>query len=644
MKFKVRFIFTVVVVVMALSILSSIDRYEKSLLSTSMNGTMCPITGNKWIVTVADSLHSDTLLEILSLSNWRVMVIGQEETLKNWPEQFSSYKLMYLSFEEQMKLKLHSVRYISYGLNAQKNIGYLVAILCGAEIIYELDSNNFISDSEIQAYPSVQSPGEVPWLAFRLMRSPFVNIYGIFGQPQIWPRGLPSIELRNISEDGWSSLRRNENEIIKPYIQQQVVDFDPDLDAVAQLAFGMSIRHISFDHDRRSVALEPFTFSPYNCKNTIYYRNALWGLYLPITIHPRVADIWRGFWVQRLLWDIGGHLMFTSAMLKRYDRVKKMKIYMKDEQMLYDNSSSLARFLSAWKHNGISLLERIQEIIDGLVKAKFLDKLESESMRAWLRDLDYVKYKYPLIDHSVENISAVPRVKRAAVCLTGLAECVQEVWAKNEMKLRKRLKGDIDVFLFLSIGDRVINSLTTAASVLGLKQARFYNATINIIRQDILDIDPGFPSTCKYQYIFTERHKIKPIEQERYAQAACYSIVRDYEKKRNTRYQLLIRARTDNIFLRLPNTFERKDKFNPDNNILIPNEHHYFGLNDRFAIGPMKFMKYYMSRWYDLPLCFTDIVHPESFLAFVLRKNNVRITKDIEISLVQMPHGGTQCH
>ena len=69
-----------------------------------------------------------------------------------------------------------------------------------------------------------------------------------------------------------------------------------------------------------------------------------------------------------------------------------------------------------------------------------------------------------------------------------------------------------------------------------------------------------------------------------------------------------------------------------------------YGINDRFAIGSMDSMRYYMCRWHQLRLCLTDIVHPEIFLEFSLRKNNVKVARDIEISLVQIPHSERQCH
>jgi hypothetical protein len=644
MKIKIRFAVTTILVVISFFIISLVNRDKDSSLLTISNPSSCRITGDRWIVTTAASLRPETVQQILTTSNWNLMVIGEKDTPSNRFEQFSSSKLLYLSFQEQMKIDLHSARYISYGINAQRNIGYLIAIFCGAKVVYELDGISHIWDSDIQVYPSVQSAAEIPWLAFRRMRSPFINIYGIFGQPQLWPRGLPLVELQNISEDGWSSLRRNDNEIINAYIQQKLIDFDPDVDAVAQLIHRVSARRATFDHDRQPVALEPFTFSPYNSKNTIHHLNAFWGLYLPVTIHPRVADIWRGFWVQRLLWDIGGHVIFIPSTLKKYGRVKTTIKDMKTEQILHDNAGKLVRFLSSWKYNATTLPEGVQELIAGLTKAKFLDEFEITIIQAWLHDLDCVKYKYPLIKSTIENVPSTVRIKRSAVCLTGLTECVQEVWARNEMELRKRLNGDIDVFLFLSAGSEFMSDLSPTISETRIKQARFYNTTINIVRQDILDIDPGFSPTCKYQYTYTQRHKIVPIEQERFAQANCYNIVREYERKRNIRYQLLIRARSDAAFARLPVTFERNGSFDPSNSIIVPDEHHYYGINDRFAIGPIDFMKYYMCRWYQLPLCLTEIVHPESFLSFVLRKNNIKVTRDIEISLVQIPHDKKQCH
>ena len=51
---------------------------------------------------------------------------------------------------------------------------------------------------------------------------------------------------------------------------------------------------------------------PYNAQATLHYRDALWTLLLPISVHGRVADILRSYAMQRLLWDVGLHVAFDG--------------------------------------------------------------------------------------------------------------------------------------------------------------------------------------------------------------------------------------------------------------------------------------------------------------------------------------------
>lgn len=339
MKRKIKFIVALTILAVHLLLLGAINRPIQSKSITLLDRSSCRVTGDKWVVTTVTGLHPKTLENVLNTLDWNLMVLGEKFTPENWSRQFASERLLFLSFQDQLKLDLYSARHISRGLNSQRNIGYLLAIFCGAKVIYELDSNGLIMDSDIQVYPSTQSAIGLPWIAFHLNRSLFVNIYGIFGQPHLWPRGLPVNELKNISEDGWSSLRRNDNEIINAYIQQKLFAFGPDVDALGILTREQSLRHVSFDYDRGPIAVESFTFSPYNSQNTVHTINAFWGLYLPITINTLVSDIWRSFLVQRLLWDIGGNLMFMKSTVKRYQQIENLFSIMKIEQTIYENAT-----------------------------------------------------------------------------------------------------------------------------------------------------------------------------------------------------------------------------------------------------------------------------------------------------------------
>ena len=604
----------------------------------------CRVTGEQWILTTVNSLYPTDISNILSRTHWNLIVLGEKETPKNWSIRYSSSKLLYLSYEEQIQSGFSSARFIPVSSSAQRNVGYLIAIFCGAQQIYELTERIQIWDSKFEFHTKAVRSTDMPWLGFSVLRSNFINIYGMFGQPNIWPRGLPITEVQNILESGWSSVRRNDHEHIYPYIQQQLVDYNPDIDSITRDLRRAQLKHTVFDQRRGPIALEPLTFSPYNAKSTFHHYESFWGLFLPITVYPSNADIWRSFFTQRLLWDIGGHLIFLPINTTKRLKKKHTSQHTKYEQIFNAEIADFVHFLSSWKTDASTLSERILQLMTSLIKADFLDESEYSAMRAWLNDLSSVKYIHPRVIDFLDGEKSPRRIRRAAVCVTGLAECIEEVWAKNEIALRRRINGDLDVFLFLSSGSGFRENSGPSIDNLRLQQARLYNATANIVHQDTVDIDPGFPPTCNYYYIFTKRQKIIPIEQERLAQAKCYNVIREYEKKRRLKYELLIRARSDSIFTRLPKTFERNGKYNPDTMVMIPDEHHYYGINDRFAIGPIESMRHYMCRWYQLPLCLTNNVHPESFLAYILEKNNVTVTRDIEVSLVQVPHGESQCH
>jgi len=132
-------------------------------------------------------------------TRWNLVVIGDR------------LRVLFLTIEDQLSLGYSILKYIPENSYVRKNIGYLVAIACGAQVIFESDDDNILKTNYIQILPKIAKPDQIPWIAFRRQRSPFVNIYGSFGYHKIWPQGFPVNELKNVTEDGWHSLRRNED-------------------------------------------------------------------------------------------------------------------------------------------------------------------------------------------------------------------------------------------------------------------------------------------------------------------------------------------------------------------------------------------------------------------------------------------------
>ena len=345
--------------------------------------------------------------------------------------------------------------------------------------------------------------------------------------------------------------------------------------------------------------------------------------------------------MQRLLWDIGGCLLFGTATVKQVRNGHSYIEDMDDEEQLYHQSGSFVRFLASWSSSHLTLVERIRQLAHDVAEAGFWQSKEATIMEAWLADLQSVGYEFPSIVQSPSPTSITK--KRVAVCVTGLTECIQEAWAPTYNNLRSRLEGDMDTFLFLS------SSYKKGPVPLDtrLKQARSYmNSTVTILYEDRA-IDPNIPPDCNPQFQLPG-HVTFPVPgyfQQLWSLSECYDLVRDYEKQFNIRYQLFIRARVDTL-AKMPSTFEREGALNINTTIIMPPNRYFPSVDDGFALGPIELMSHYMRRWHSFRECPPDRdFHPETYLKSYLRRfTNITIDRTISGAADAISHGAGLCH
>ena len=174
-----------------------------------------------------------------------------------------------------------------------------------------------------------------------------------------------------------------------------------------------------------------------------------------------------------------------------------------------------------------------------------------------------------------------------------------------------------------------------------LKQARSYmNSTVTILYEDRV-IDPHIPSTCKtfYDPPIDMAHEINYFQQI-WALSECFDFIKEYEEKNGIRYEFIIRSRPDSIL----NYIEETLPLPNSSTILIPDENHFFGYNDRFAVGSAALMEKYMRRWHDLSSCNIRNIHAESFLKLSLNRLGVSVQLLKNLSYKEQPHGRDHCH
>lgn len=296
---------------------------------------------------------------------WKMVVVGDRKT----PDDFRLDGADFLSVRWQQEHFGRLASLIPFNHYSRKNIGYLYALENGAEVIIETDDDNVPYGDR---YPNFLPPK---------VKSPFVegrgaiNVYPYFGAGNIWPRGLPLDSIGRCVNQG-SAVERE----VTCYVQQMLVDLDPDVDAIYRLT--STQRDIVFDSSRR-LTLSSGCYAPFNTQNTVFYKEAFPLLLLPVSVGSRVTDIWRGYIAQRLLWIAGSNLLFLSPSVYH---VRNRHVLMEDfmqELPLYTRANELIRLLDGFSTELNDVSDTILELYRYLRSNEILSDADVLLCKLW---------------------------------------------------------------------------------------------------------------------------------------------------------------------------------------------------------------------------------------------------------------------
>ncbi len=280
----------------------------------------------------------------------------------------------FYGLEAQKKLNFTFAARVPERHYSRKNIGYLQAILQGAEIIIETDDDNF--------------PREKFWTAREafhttptLVNKDWVNVYKYFSSGLIWPRGFPLEQIQNLVPE----LAEITKQQVYCPIQQGLADVNPDIDAVFRLT--QPLPH-SFDI-KNKVALGNRTWCPFNSQNTTFFKDAFPLLYLPSFCSFRMTDIWRSFVAQRICWENDWFLLFEEASVWQERNAHNLLRDFEDEIPGYLYNAKIADTLAALdlKKGKSHLSENLLVCYRALIEIKVIGEEEIPLLEAWLMDL-----------------------------------------------------------------------------------------------------------------------------------------------------------------------------------------------------------------------------------------------------------------
>ncbi|KAF8395827.1 hypothetical protein HHK36_019781 [Tetracentron sinense] len=347
----------------------------------------------RWIVASVSSYPTDSLRNLLKIKGWQVLAVGNSKTPSDWNLKGA----IFLSLEQQANLGFRIVDHLPYDSYVRKSVGYLFAIQHGAKKIFDADDRGNVIDGELGKHFDLELVGEGARQQTILQYShenpnrTVVNPYIHFGQRSVWPRGLP---LENVGEVGHEEFY---TEIYggKQFIQQGISNGLPDVDSVFYFTrkSGLEAFDIRFDEHAPKVALPQGMMVPLNSFNTIFHSSAFWAMMLPVSVSTMASDVLRGYWGQRLLWEIGGFVVVYPPTVHRYDRIEAYPF--SEEKDLHVNVGRLIKFLVSWRSVKHRLFEKILELSYLMAEEGFWTEKDLKFTADWLQDLLAVGYQQP---------------------------------------------------------------------------------------------------------------------------------------------------------------------------------------------------------------------------------------------------------
>lgn len=287
--------------------------------------------------------------------------------------------------------------FLPYDSYVRKCVGYLFAIQHGARRIFDADDRGEVIGGDLGKHFDLEIDGDVAkeqrilQYSHAVVNRTVVNPYVHFGQRSVWPRGLP---LENVGEVNHEEFYGEVSGGMQ-YIQQGISSGLPDVDSVfySTRKAGLETFDIKFDEHAPKVALPQGMMVPVNSFNTLFHYNAFWSLMLPVSVSKMASDVLRGYWGQRLMWEVGGYVVVYPPTIHRNDKVEAYPF--SEEKDLHVNVGRLIRFLISWRSDKLSLFEKILDLSYSMTEEGFWGENDVKFTAAWLQDLFSVGYQQP---------------------------------------------------------------------------------------------------------------------------------------------------------------------------------------------------------------------------------------------------------
>jgi hypothetical protein len=272
----------------------------------------------KIIVTTTINPPTDAIRAFDDLSEFELVVIGDKKT----PSDYYLRRGHYISPDEQDKMYPQLSRLLGWNCIQRRNIGFLIALKMGADVIATVDDDNI----PLPGWGSDVLIGKkIKAKSFDAINLAFDPI-GATNYPALWHRGFP---IQWISDRSYDSHSERE---LTVEVQADFWNGDPDIDAICRMLYRPNCTFDDLNFPFTSVALAPF-----NSQNTFLARR-LMPFYFMFTGIGRLDDIWGAYYLQA---KTGVRPLFCRATVRQDRNVHDLTKDFRLEVIGYEETQSL---------------------------------------------------------------------------------------------------------------------------------------------------------------------------------------------------------------------------------------------------------------------------------------------------------------
>jgi hypothetical protein len=325
----------------------------------------------KYIVITSINNPTNAVISFSKKLDYKLVVIGDKKTPADW----FCENARYLSIKEQGKIGKYLNKILPYNHYCRKMIGYLYSIANDADFIIDTDDDNIPND--VWGFPENKETYAVINEGMG-----FINVYQLYTNMHIWPRGLP-LSLINKRFNLENSI---DEKCCNVGIWQGLADEDPDVDAIYRL----TKNNTCIFNKRNPVVLGKGTISPFNTQNTIVTKELFPLMYLPTFVTFRFTDILRGLIAQPIMWLYGYQLGFTNANVVQKRNIHNYFEDFLSEIPMYKHSEEIVGIASDVITKDDSIQNNLFNVYVELHTNNIVESKELVTLEAWLKDLDYI--------------------------------------------------------------------------------------------------------------------------------------------------------------------------------------------------------------------------------------------------------------